>query len=307
MRLLGVMESSSGYRNKDPSRLARLVARQHGVVAVWQLGECGYSRFAVARRVEAAVFHRIHRGVFAVGHPRITLKGHYMAAVLAGGPEAVLSHHAAAALWDLRPSPQSRIDITTPGKRDHKGIRCHISPLPARYRTTIDAIPVTTLYRTYIDYAESANERQIRAALEEGQRRGILDFRRLHQAIDDHPGRRGLKPLRASMQDLADDPPWLASDLEREFAELLRASGLPAPSHNVIVEGELVDCAWPAQRVIVELDGYGFHRGRHAFEADRRRDIKLQAAGWRVIRITYRRIRDDGPAVMEEIRRLLAG
>jgi very-short-patch-repair endonuclease len=230
-----------------------------------------------------------------------------MAAVLAGGPEAVLSHHAAAALWDLRPNPQGRIDVTAPGKRDHKGVRCHISPLPATYRTTIDAIPVTTVYRTYIDYAEIANQRQIRAALEEGQRRGILDFRKLHQAIDDHPGRRGLKPLRAAMQDLADDPPWLASDLEREFAELLRAARLPAPSHNVIVEGELVDCAWPAQRVIVELDGYGFHRGRHAFEADRRRDMKLQAAGWRVIRITYRRIRDDAPALMEEIRKLLAG
>jgi very-short-patch-repair endonuclease len=300
------MEAGGGYRNRDPSGLAKLAAKQHGVVSLRQLKRQGYSRFAVARKVAAAELHPIHRGVYAVGHTRLTIKAHFMAAVLACGPDAVLSHHAAAALWDLRPNPQGPIDVTAPGKRTHRGVRCHVSTVPPEQCTIIDAIPVTTLSRTVLDYAETSSERQLRAALQAGQRRRILDARKLQAVMAASPGRRGSKPLRRALAELEDDPPWLQSKLERDFHELLRSGHVPLPRTNVLVDGELVDCVWPPEMLIVEVDSYGYHRGRRQFEDDRRRDAKLQTAGWRVIRVTEDRMSRGAAALLTEIRQLLA-
>jgi very-short-patch-repair endonuclease len=299
------MEVGSGYRNKDPSRLLKLVEGQHGVVAMWQLEECGYSRWMVNRRVKAAELHPIHRGVFAVGHRRLSYRGQWMAAVLACGPDAVLSHHAAAALWDLRPIPQGQTDVTAPVKRTHEGVRCHVSSVPAQDRTTIDGIPATGLVRTYLDYAERATPRQLTEALEAGQRRNIFDFRELQSLIDRSPGRKGLKRLTTALGQLTDDPEWTQSKLERDFRHLIRTAPVPKPSMNVVVEGEPVDCAWIDQKLILELDGYGYHHTKRRFEDDRRRDMKLQLRGWRVIRVTYERLQTDGPQVVADVRRML--
>jgi very-short-patch-repair endonuclease len=300
------MEVSPDSDEQLPSRLAELAERQHGVLARWQLETEGLRRGAIDRRIARAQFLPLHRGVYAVGHKRLSYRGQWMAAVLACGPEAVLSHHAAAALWDLRPVPQSKIDVTAPGKRKHAGIRCHVGPdLHEPDRTQIDGIPVTGLERTYLDYAEQATPRQLTAALEAGQRRNILNLRTLQLLIDGSPGRRGLKPLTAAMSDLSDDPPWTQSPLEDQFRHLIRATGLPTPRMNVLVEGELVDCVWDSHRLVVELDGYGYHQSRRSFEEDRRRDAKLQAAGWRVVRFTRRRIERDAAGVIADLRRLL--
>lgn len=283
--------------------------RQHAVVAMWQLEELGYSRWTVARRVSAMELFTVHHGVYAVGHRRLTIKGQFMAAVLACGrtEPVVLSHHAAAALWDLRPNPQGRIDVTAPGKHTHRGVRCHISRrLPDGDRTIIDGIPVTGLERTALDYAEQATPRQLRLALEAAQRRGILHHRKLTELLDRSPGRRGVKPLRAAIAELSDEPLWTQSELEDRFLELIRGARLPVPRTNIVVEGFLVDCAWPEQRLVAELDGYAYHRSRDAFEGDRRRDVALQKAGWPVIRITYRRLHDEPTAVIDDVRAMLA-
>jgi very-short-patch-repair endonuclease len=299
------MEVGSGDRNKDPSRLLELVEAQHGVVAMWQLEGCGYSRWVVSRRVKAAELHPIHRGVYAVGHRRLSYRGRWMAAVLACGPEALLSHHAAAALWDLRPIPQGQTDVTAPVRRTHDGVRCHVSSVPAQDRTTIDGIAVTGLERTYLDYAERATPRQLTEALEAGQRRNIFDFRKLQSLIDRSPGRKALKRLKTAIAQLTDNPEWTQSKLERDFRHLIRTAPLPKPSMNVVVEGEPVDCAWNDQKLVLELDGYGYHNTKRSFEDDRRRDAKLQLRGWRVIRVTYDRLQADGPQVVADVRRML--
>jgi very-short-patch-repair endonuclease len=284
---------------------AELADRQEGMVAVWQLLAAGYSRSAVSRRVRWQEFVRIHTGVFFVGHGPIRFEGRCMAAALACGPDAVISHHAAAALYDLRPAPQAAIDVTAPKNHCREHIRCHVSKLAQHERTRIGSIPVTTVERAYLDYAEQATPRQLIAALEAGERRNILDFRRLQFVIDSAVGRRGLKPLRAAIADMSDDLQWTQSDLEDRFLELVIAAGLPRPQANRLEDGRTVDFIWRAQRLIVEVDSFGFHKSRWRFEDDRIRDTKLQKLGWRVIRVTDRRLANEPDAVIADIRELL--
>ncbi|HEY2319071.1 MAG TPA: DUF559 domain-containing protein [Solirubrobacteraceae bacterium] len=282
-----------------------LAERQYGVVARRQLQERGMARWTVDKALARGYLLPLHRGVFAVGHRVLTYRGRWMAAVLACGPEAVISHHAAAALHDLRPLPQGAIDVTAPTHRRHEGIRTHISRIARDGRTEIDHIPVTSLERTYLDYAEQATPRQLSAALEAAERRDLLDLRRLRLVIDHSPGRRGLKPLGAALAQLTGDPAWTQSALEEQFLELIRHSEIPLPRANVLVHGVLVDFVWPQQKVIVEIDGFAFHATREAFENDRRRDAELQKRGWRVLRITYRRLHEEPGAVLADLGEML--
>jgi very-short-patch-repair endonuclease len=301
---MGVIGDSGG---KDIGRLlVRAAERQHGVVAWWQLAARGVPRWTVDRELARGHLLPLRRGVFAVGHRVLTYRGRWMAAVLACGSEAVLSHHAAAALHQLRPRPQGAVDVTAPTIRSHPDIRAHVSAVPPEQRTRIDRIPATSLERTLLDYAEQATPRQLAAALEAAERRNLLDLRKLHRVIADSFGRRGLRPLRAALAEFDGDPAWTQSELEEAFLELLRATELPCPRTNVIIEGELVDCAWPEHRLIVEIDSYTYHRTRRSFEADRERDAKLQRRGWRVLRITDRRLHADPAGVIADIRAMLA-
>jgi very-short-patch-repair endonuclease/predicted transcriptional regulator of viral defense system len=299
------MERTNAERTKDPERLAALLDRQHLVVATWQMKRCGYSEWAARRAVRTREFDRIYRGVLTVAGTHLTFKGHCMAAALACGPDAVISHHAAAALWDLRPIPQTVIDVTAPTQHSVHGIRSHVSPVPQTYQTNIDAIPVTTLERTCLDYAEQATPRQLTAALETANRRDLLDLRKLRRVMEGSPGRRGLHPLTAVLTDMDSDPQWTQSPPEQEFLELIRATDLPRPKGNRLIEGHLVDFVWPAQRLIVEIDTYRFHTSRAAFESDRARDAHLQRHGWRVLRITARRLHTHPQSVVADVRQML--
>jgi very-short-patch-repair endonuclease len=285
--------------------LVRLAERQYGVVAWWQLAPRGVPRWVVDRELARGHLLPLHRGVFAVGHRVLTYRGRWMAATLACGADAVLSHHAAAALHDLRPVPQGAIDVTAPTRRRRAGIRTHESPVPAGQRTEIDRIPVTSLERTLLDYAEQATPRQLRNALDAAERRNVLDLRRLSRLIADSHGRRGLKPLTRAIAQLTDDPAWTQSPAEDLFLELIRHSGLPLPRSNVLIHNELVDFVWPEHKLIVEIDGFAFHKSHEAFENDRKRDRELQKRGWRVLRITYRSLHHDPAGVIEDIREML--
>lgn len=288
--------------------LAKLAARQHGVVASWQLFKLGYPHHRIAVLVANGWLHRLHRGVFAVGHTKLTVRGRWMAAVLACGPDAVLSHRSASALHDLQRIPSGKIDVTASSRRVHHDIRCHISrSLLQQDRTTLDAIPVTSVERTLLDLGALYSHQRLRTTLEEAQRRDLLDSRRFDDLLARSAGHRGATRLKRALAELHYEAPWTQSGLERAFLELVRDAGLPEPRTNVLIDGELVDVYWPAHDLVVELDSYGYHRGRRSFEDDRRKDMKHTIAGRRSIRITGARVKHEQNAVLRDLGALLAG
>jgi hypothetical protein len=287
--------------------LAELAARQHGVVATRQLLTLGYSDKRIMALVANGWLHRLHRGVFAVGHTRLTVRGRWMAAVLACGPDAVLSHRSGAALHDLRPIPGGNIDVTARNRHVHPRIRCHRArSLPQQDRTTIDAIPVTSIERTLLDIAPAYSQQRLRSTLEAAQRRDLIDSRRFEALLARSRGHRGRSPLKRALAELHDEAPWTQSRLERDFLELVRDAGLPEPLTNVFVDGELVDVYWPAHNLVVELDSYDYHRDRRSFEDDRRKDAKHLLAGRRSIRVTGTRLAHERQALLRDLSALLA-
>lgn len=289
--------------------LAALAGKQHGIAARWQLVPLGFSRHAVQARLDAGRLHRIHRGVYAVGHRKLTLKGRWMAAVLACGASALLSHRSALALWDLRQTASGAIEVTVrgPAKPGPEGVlvRC-TRVLADEDAAEVDGIPVTSLAWTAVDYAAISKPAHVRSALEAMERRGIYIGRELDKLLERTPNRKGVKALRAVIAEMTGPAPWLQSELEQTFRELIRESDLPDYEANVMVEGEVVDALWRKERVIVELDGYSFHKSRSQFEADRRRDAKLMVAGYRVLRITQYRLQHEPAAVLADLRALLS-
>lgn len=288
--------------------IAHLAAHQHGVVARWQLIRLGYGASAIRRRQQAGRLHIAHRGVYAVGHRRLTRHGRLIAAVLACGPDAVLSHWSAAALWELRLPPAGPIHVTVPGsRRSRRGIRVHcVNALHAEDRATVDGIPITSLHRTLLDFAETAPYQQLRLAIEAAERLELLDFRTLERLCARSRGHGGLTALKAAARELRGPIPWTRSELERRFQALCRETGIPAPSANIIVAGYLVDFFWPAQRLVAEVDGYKWHKTRRKFEDDRRKDVQLQLAGYRIVRFTETRLKDEPGRVAQEVKRMLS-
>jgi hypothetical protein len=266
----------------------------------------GLSRTQISRLVRRGHLIRVHRGVYAVGHDRLTARGRWMAAVLACGPRAVLSHRAAIALWDLSAIPSGTIDVTAPTDRRIPGIRCHRSrTVHPDDRATIDGIPVTSLPRALLDRAQTLHPQRLRTLMEQAQRRDVLDFFSLDALLARSRGRRGAAALRAVRTQLEDEPPWTASELERRFLEFVRTNRLPEPRTNVLVDGILVDCFWPECNLIAELDGYEFHQGRPIFESDRRRRLAHARAGRQSINITQQMISRDGSALRRDLSALL--
>lgn len=272
-----------------------------------QLFDLGHTRTGIQRRLDKRRLHRVHRAVYAVGHTRLTAKGRWMAAVLACGPGAVLSHRDAAALHDLRQIGSGVVHVTAPSRHTIPGIRCHYDRrLRAEDATIVDAIPVTSVARTYLDLAELVTPGRLIDLLEAGQRQNKLDVAAIDAAVARNPGRHGSKPLQAAIAELADDPPLLQSHLERAFRALIRDHGLPQPQYNVYVEGELVDAVWPDHRLVVEVDGWNYHRTKRSFTNDRRRDRTLLRAHWRAARFTGDEVRYEGDGVAAELSELLS-
>jgi very-short-patch-repair endonuclease len=273
--------------------LSELAARQHGVVSVRQLAAMGLDKDAVRTRVADGRLHRLHRAVYAVGHTRLSREGRWMAAVLASGPGAVLSHRSAAALWGIRATAAARIDVTVPrasGYRSNQSVIVH-HPRRAWTQTVRDGIPVTTPTQTLIDLSSVLPLPALERALEAAEALRLLDVN-------------GLPPRLAKLAALVE--PRLRSPLEARLLAMCRQRGLPAPRVNVVIEGFEVDFSWPEQRLIVETDGHRHHGTRAAFERDRERDALLTAEGWRVVRITHRRL-NTPEAVGDLLERLLSG
>ena len=193
------------------------------------------------------------------------------------------------------------------GRKGYSGITVHnVRRLAAEDRTIVDGIPVTSVERTLLDYAQHARHQQLRHALEATERAGLFDLRKIEVLLDRSRGHHGLGPLRAGLAELSGPAPETRSRLERKFLTLIRDAGLPEPSVNVMVAGFLVDLYWPAAQLVVEVDSYGFHRSRAQFEENRLRDTKLQLAGVTTIRVTQKRIEQDRRGLLADVSALVS-
>jgi Transcriptional regulator, AbiEi antitoxin/REase_MTES_1575 len=287
--------------------IARLAERQHGVVSLAQLLLLGLSRSAVAKRARQGRLTRIHRGVYAVGHGRLTLRGYWMAAVLAHGPGAVLSHRSAAALHGIRPDNRPKTDVTVPrpSARSRSGIVVHRSTtLQPADITTIDGIPCTSLARTLLDLADVIDRQGVERAVSQAEVLGIFDLREVEEVLSRATGRHGAGVVRSVLAEY-DGPTLTEKELEERFLALCRAASLPKPEVNAWITLDdgiayKIDFLWRAERLAVETDGWETHRTRQAFENDRRRDRRLRVAGWDVVRFTWRDVeREPGEATAE--------
>ena len=281
--------------------LATLTTGQHGVVARRQLCELGLTDSVIAYAVGLGRLHRMHRGVYAVGHPIVGARGRWMAAVLACGPTAALSHTSAAALWGIRSSAASLIDVMvrTRGGRSRAGLRIHRTPsLRPEEVTTHAGIPVTTPERAVLDVAATLTPRQLERALDQAEILRLLDWHTLDAVVRADANHHGARRLRATLERHHPGTTLTKSELEEAFLALCRAQGLPRPQVNTYVEDLEVDFLFPGHSLAVETDGWGVHRTRRAFERDRERDATLTRAGYRVLRFTDRQITRERATVV---------
>jgi predicted transcriptional regulator of viral defense system len=290
---------------RSHAALADLAQRQHGVVTVHQLRELGFSLSAIGRAGGAGRIHRVHRGVYAVGHMALSSHGRCHAAVLACGDSALLSHTAAAWLWGLVGS-FGQIDVTAPGNRHRReGIAVHRSAiLTLAERAVVDGIPTTAVSRSLLDLAAVGSGRSLQAAVERAERLDILRLDEVDSTLSRHPGARGSRRLRQAL-DIYRDPIFSRARSERLFLDLVREAGLPRPSMNRYVEGHEIDAYWHEERFAVEIDGWGSHRTRRAFERDPVRQEDLKLSGIDSIRVTARRVEREPEEVGRRLRALL--
>jgi hypothetical protein len=271
------MARKKGPRSPD-AVIAVLASRQYGVVTRRQLVHAGVSGSAVDGRI-GTILHSVHAGVYAVGHPGLGIEGRWLAATLAFGPGAVLSHRAAAALWGLRPAWNRFLEVTAPRSAGGRpGIILHRSR--SIEATTCRGIPVTTPARTLVDVADVAGARVLKKVLEQAE---VL---RLDATPVPVPGRRGHGRLVSALAELGPAVPLTRSELEDAFLELCLSAGLPAPLANLTVGGMAIDFVWPELRLAVEIDSWRYHGTRAAFGRDRRRSARMQLAGWGLLRFT---------------------
>jgi Transcriptional regulator, AbiEi antitoxin/Protein of unknown function (DUF559) len=289
---------------KRERALASIAERQHGAISRRQLIASGLSVRTIERRVEAGQLCLVHRGVYAVGPCRLEQRGLWMAAVLACGEDALLSHRSAAALWGLMRYTGGSVEVTSARGRRRPGITVHEGAIHPEDHATVGAVPVTSVARTLFDLAEVVAEDCLEGVFEEADRLRLPYLQELEAVCARGYGRRSL-PVVRRLIDAARYVETTRSPLEDRVLALCRKYGLPPPATNVEVLGHEVDIYWPRQKLMIETDGYAYHGHRAAFERDRARDAAMQAAGYRVVRLTHRRLEGEPATVADEIRRLL--
>ena len=287
--------------------VAAVASRQYGVITREQLNACGLSDSAIGTRVRQYWLHRVHRGVYAVGHTAPTVLQREMAAVLAAGRDAVLSHQSAGYLWGLIDEPVGAAHVTlTSGSCRKPTIAGHHSrSLPPADRTVRWGIPVTTVARTMIDLADAGDDADLEQMLAEARVMKLVTEGQLRQALRRSRGRRGAGRIREVL-DRAHGPSLTRSEAERRFLALVRAARLPEPRVNTLVGGFEVDFYWPVDALVVEIDGFAFHSSRRSFERDRVRDAALTGRGIRVMRVTWRQLSEEPEAVVARLAAALA-
>jgi very-short-patch-repair endonuclease len=273
-------------RTPDGHALAELARRQHGVVSRRQLLELGHARATISVWEKDGKLHRIHRGVYAVGHEGLSWQGRLQAAVLANEP-AVASHITAAWIWGLLRTRPGSFHLTAPTRRHRKEkVVVHFARLETDDVTTVDGIPVTSPGRTVLDLAPNKSWRDLGRFLRSLDDDELLDRRRVEALLSRTAGHPGNAKLTAALRAYKPETATLRSDLEKRFRDLVLVSGLPRPQMNALVEGYELDAYWESEGFAVELDVYGTHGSPTSFEADRERADDLLLAGIELIRVT---------------------
>jgi very-short-patch-repair endonuclease len=284
------------------------LARPHGVVGREELLAVGVTAGFIDARVDAGGFRPVHRGVYAVG-PIQSDEAPEMAAVLACGERAVLSHRSAAALWRLRSKHADQpVEVTVAARHvpRRSGIRIHkTGRLMVDEVTTLRRIRITTPARTVLDLASCVSVRELEQAIAVAERTYAGIQRRLLALLARYPGRPGTPKLR-ELLNFPGKPALARSEAEERFVRLIRRSGLPAPEVNVALHGYELDFFWRDEGLAVEIDGYAFHGDRDSFEADRRRDAELARRGIQVMRVTWLQITDEPEAALVRLAEVLA-
>jgi Protein of unknown function (DUF559) len=228
-----------------------------------------------------------------------------MAAVLACGEGAVLSHRSAAVLWGFASAATGPSDVTAARGRRRRGITVHEGSVVDVERRRVARIPVTSVARTLFDLAEVIDEKQLERAFEEADRLRLLKLPELQAVCERGYGRRALRPIRRLLGE-ARYPEDTQSLLEDHVVDLCREYDLPHPVTGAVVLGREVDAFWPEHKLMVEADSWKFHGHRAAFERDRERDTTMQVEGYRVIRLTHRRLKREPATVADQLRSLLS-
>lgn len=279
----------SESQSREAWNLAR---RQHGVVTRGQLLRLGFSPEAIKHRVQKGRLHAVARGVYAVGRPNLTREGRWMAEVLACGPGAALSHRSAAALWGFADEHPHYIDVSVTRTSEARltGVRCHRRPsLPSIEVERRRGIPLTTPVRTFLDLATVAGPKTLERAINEADKLDVIDADSLRKALEDHPGQPGIRLLRHVLDKhtfrLSDD------ELERLFRPLAAAAGLPTPLTKHMVNEFEVDFFWPDLGLVVETDGWRYHRTPSAQTRDALRFQVHVASGLTPLRFSHYQVK----------------
>lgn len=265
--------------------------RQHGVVSRQQLLAAGVSKDALQQRIGTRWLRRIHRGIYGVG-PILPARAREMAAWLACGPGAVISHQSAAGLWgSLEPEPPDapvHVGLAR-GSRRHPKLHTHrLASLQDDELGRVDGIPVTIPARTLLDLAYAASPRTLERAVDRTLDRRLATHRDVQRIMERHSGRPGSRRLRAVLE--RERTTLTNSEAEERFLDLVRRAGFDPPETNARLGGYVVDFLWRSALLVVEVDGYAFHSSSRAFERDRRRDADLARLGFRVVRVTWRQL-----------------
>jgi very-short-patch-repair endonuclease len=296
---------SDGRNDKRSRRAWDLAGRQHGIVTRQQLLTLGFSKRAIERRIERGRLHLVAHGVYAVGWPRLSKEQCWMAAVLACGNGAALSHRSAAALWGIGKEKPAVIDVSVNRRCELRRPGLHVRGRPSLNPgdvTTIDGIPVTAIVQTLVDLATELPPRGLERAVNEADKRDLIDPEGLRAALDAHAGEPGVKLLRAILDKrtfrLSD------SDLEILFRPIAAAAGLPSPLTKQVVNGFEVDFFWPDLGLVVETDGLRYHRTPSTQTRDARRDRAHVLAGMAPLRFAHYEIKYESGLVRSELRRV---
>jgi hypothetical protein len=297
-------------RDRDATVAIRALAeKQHGVVSTRQLLERGIDEEVVLGRRRAGLLIPLHKGVYALGHQRITREGQWMAAVLACGPGAVLSHFNAGCLWGICGS-YGRIEVLRQSggfrPEGHRDVKLHQTRRLHSWEVTIEkGVPVAVMERVLLDLAGRMDSKRLERVFVQAYKRGDLSWPRLGRIVTRRRGCKGVGKIRRIALDVDPEALETKSVSEVDFLALCREVGLPTPAVNVLVEGHLVDFLWSSQKVIVETDSWSHHGDRPTFEKDHQRDVDLVAAGYEVHRTTYKMLERNPDPFLNNVRRAL--
>lgn len=303
------MNDAAGGMSGPAARIARVIASQHAAIRRDQVLAAGWTDSHIKTRLHRREWTREHQAVYIAGDPALLPYARHSAALLSLGRRAALSDRTGVELWRLtRQNPSGVIHVTLAARssRPRHGVKIHlVSALDARDIRTKDNLRVTSPARSIIDFATEAPSNELLHVIGEAVAQDLASEHELRNALTrvpaNHPGAAIVKAI------LLDEPDLIRtrSPAERHVLPLVIAADLPHPLVNAWIEGELVDLSWPEHKLIVEVDGYQFHKSRQAFENDRRRDAKLIAAGYRVIRVTWRQLTEQSHLVIARIAQAL--